>query len=189
DAQSGTAGTYFYAYAGNGNLRGLTKASDGSLAAQYEYGAFGETIRASGLLAKANPFRFSTKFQDDESDFFCYPYRFYTASNGRWLSQDPVREEGAFLLRNPSIQFSDTFPSSPGRAPIRLGKQGFDSKDSLAYSFNENNPIDSIDGLGLMSVQEINAIISRRKAKAADAKCSCHCKPENIDFNISGASL
>ena len=30
---------------------------------------FGETIRASEAMAKVNPFRFSTKHQDDESGF------------------------------------------------------------------------------------------------------------------------
>ena len=39
---------------------------------QYEYGPFGEVIRATGPMAKANPFRFSTKYQDDETDLLYY---------------------------------------------------------------------------------------------------------------------
>ena len=50
--------TYFYAYDGNGNVLALVSAADGSVAAQYEYGPFGELIRASGVEALANPFRF-----------------------------------------------------------------------------------------------------------------------------------
>ncbi len=65
---SANAGTYFCAFDGNGNVSALTKSSDGSLAAQYEYGPFGEVIRATGPMAKVNPFRFSTKYQDDETD-------------------------------------------------------------------------------------------------------------------------
>ena len=41
-----------------------------SVPAQYEYGPFGELIRATGPMAKLNPFRFSTKYDDDESDLY-----------------------------------------------------------------------------------------------------------------------
>jgi hypothetical protein len=44
--------------------------------ARYEYGPFAEVIRATGPLAKANPFRFSTKHQDDESDLLYYGDRY-----------------------------------------------------------------------------------------------------------------
>jgi RHS repeat-associated protein len=39
-------------------------------------------------VARANPLRFSTKYQDDETDLLYYGYRFYSASTGRWLSLD-----------------------------------------------------------------------------------------------------
>ena len=45
-------------------------------------------------MAKANPFRFSTKYQDDETDLLYYGYRYYNASTGRWLSQGPGRGRG-----------------------------------------------------------------------------------------------
>jgi RHS repeat-associated protein len=45
-------------------------------------------------MAKVNPFRFSTKYQDDETDMLYYGYRYYTASTGRWLSKDPIEENG-----------------------------------------------------------------------------------------------
>jgi RHS repeat-associated protein len=45
-------------------------------------------------MARANPFRFSTKYQDDESDQLYYGYRFYNQSMGRWLSRDPIGEKG-----------------------------------------------------------------------------------------------
>ncbi len=55
-------------------------------------GPFGELLRATGPMAKANPFRFSTKYQDDETDLLYYGYRYYSASTGRWLSRDPAEE-------------------------------------------------------------------------------------------------
>ncbi len=65
---------------------------------QYSYGPFGELIRATGPVAKLNPFRFSTKYQDDETDLVYYGYRYYNASTGRWLSRDPIEEPGFILL-------------------------------------------------------------------------------------------
>src|SRR5580692_3554463 len=54
----------FPAFDGNGNLASLVYAADGTVAANYEYGPFGEVIRTTGPMAKVNPFRFSTKYQD-----------------------------------------------------------------------------------------------------------------------------
>src|SRR5207249_4898494 len=39
-----------------------------------------------------------TKYQDDETDFLYYGYRYYNPSTGRWLSRDPIEEEGGFNL-------------------------------------------------------------------------------------------
>ena len=79
---------------GNGNVAALVNAADGSISARYEYGPFGELLRATGPMAKANPFRFSTKYQDDETDLLDYGYRYYCASIGRWLSEDPLGTVG-----------------------------------------------------------------------------------------------
>jgi len=103
--------TNFVAYDGNGNVAALIRASDGTNTATYEYGPFGEVIRATGASAKANPFRFSTKYQDDEADLLYYGYRFYNQSQGRWLSRDPEEENGgenlyAFVYNN-ALQLFD----------------------------------------------------------------------------------
>ena len=88
------AGVYFYAFDGNQNVVALVNAADGTIAAQYEYGQFGQLIRATGPLAFINPFRFSTKFQDDETGFVYFGYRYYSTATGRWLSRDPIGESG-----------------------------------------------------------------------------------------------
>ena len=67
---------------------------DGTSVANYEYGPFGEVIRQTGPMAKVNPIRFSTKYQDDESDLLYYGYRYYKPSTGTWLDRDPMEEEG-----------------------------------------------------------------------------------------------
>ena len=61
-------------------------------------GPFGELLRATGTMAKANPFRFSTKYQDDETDLVYYGYRYYNTSTGRWSSKDPLNEDGGLNL-------------------------------------------------------------------------------------------
>jgi RHS repeat-associated protein len=101
------AGTYFYCYDGNGNVAALVNGTNGAIAAQYEYGPFSEVIRANGTLAKMNPFRFSTKYQDDESDLLYYGFRYYAPTTGRWINHDPVAERGglnlyAFISNHPN---------------------------------------------------------------------------------------
>jgi RHS repeat-associated protein len=106
---SGTnAGMYFYAYDGNGNEMALVSAADGSIAARYEYGPCGEVIRATGPMAKANPLRWSTRYQDDETDIVMYPGRPYR--DGRFLTRDPAQEMGGpnpycFVGNNPISRY------------------------------------------------------------------------------------
>jgi len=88
------AGVSFFGYDGNGNVASLVSAANGSIGAQYEHDPFGRMIRATGPLALANSFRFSTKFTDDETHFSYFGYRFYNPTGGRWLSRDPIKERG-----------------------------------------------------------------------------------------------
>jgi RHS repeat-associated protein len=84
------------AYDGNGNIMALVNAADGTVAANYDYAAFGEPIRITGVMARNNPFRFSTKYTDDESDLLYYGYRYYKPSTGTWPNRDPLGD-WAFL--------------------------------------------------------------------------------------------
>jgi RHS repeat-associated protein len=130
--QSGTnAGNYFFAYDGNGNVAALGNAADGTIAARYEYGPFGEPIRTSGTAARENPFRFSTKYQDDDSDLLYYSYRYYSSSSGRWPSRDPVGELGFKLITG-------------------IQRWGY-AEELLLYRFVANDPIGTVDWLGLAS--------------------------------------
>ncbi len=93
------AGTdYLASYDGNGNLVALTNATDGSLAAAYEYSPYGRLLRAEGPMAKKNPFRFSTKYTDDETGLVYYGFRYYNPSLGRFINRDPVEEQGGLNL-------------------------------------------------------------------------------------------
>ena len=63
-------GTHFPAYDGNGNIVAYINAEDGTIVADYEYGPFGELIRASGKMAKEFNILFSTKYYDWETGGF-----------------------------------------------------------------------------------------------------------------------
>lgn len=71
-------------------------------------------------MAKANPFRFSTKYQDDESDLLYYGYRYYKASTGTWLSRDPSEEDGGLNVYAFSANNSVCFVDSLGLAKLRF---------------------------------------------------------------------
>lgn len=107
---SGQTTNCFVAYDGNGNAVTLCSAVDGAINGNYEYGPFGEVIRATGPMAKANPFRFSTKLYDDESELLYYGHRYYHTGVGRWLSRDKIEENGGsnqygFISNNPIINY------------------------------------------------------------------------------------
>ncbi|MBL9213853.1 MAG: RHS repeat-associated core domain-containing protein [Opitutaceae bacterium] len=95
---------------GNGNVIGYVDMATGAKSATYEYGAFGEILIADGMSAEAMPFRFSTKYTDNETGLLYYGLRYYSPGMGRWLSKDPIEEEGgtslyAFVSNNPVTQF------------------------------------------------------------------------------------
>ena len=122
---------YWFFYDGNGNVGQLVKASDQSTVAHYEYDPYGNTIVIDDVdesgYANANPFRFSTKWLDDElagasvngavgdTGLYYFGYRYYSPRLGRWLNRDPIDEKGG-----PNL-----------------------------YGYTEGNPISHVDFLGL----------------------------------------
>ena len=62
-------------------------------------GANGPGLPAVGAAdLQANPLRFVAKHEDDETDLLYYGYRYYNPSTGRWLSRDPIAEDGGVNL-------------------------------------------------------------------------------------------
>ena len=96
DADAGK--TLLPAFDGNGNVTTLLNADTGAIEASYEYSPFGELLRAAGPYAAANPLRFSTKWQDQETGLLYYGYRYYSPREGRFISRDPIEEQGGLNL-------------------------------------------------------------------------------------------
>ena len=113
---NGTLQSYYPCYGDNGNIAALldlNASADITVAAAYEYGPFGEPLRATGAMAKGNPFRWSTKYCDEETGLCYYGYRYYSPGMGRWINRDPMAERGGSNLlcfvRNNPVRRIDPF--------------------------------------------------------------------------------
>ena len=62
------------------------------------YDGFGRTLSATGTLASTFRHRFSTKYLDDETDFYYYGHRYYASELARWTTRDPIGEDGGLNL-------------------------------------------------------------------------------------------
>jgi RHS repeat-associated protein len=100
---------------------------------QYDYGPFGEVLRSTGSMAKTNPFRFSTKYQDDETDLLYYGHRY--EKDGRWLTRDQLSELGFRAIH-----------SKMGRNHSSVDAR---ASDGGLYCFVRNNPLNAVDPYGL----------------------------------------
>jgi len=111
--------SYFACMDGNGNVMALVDASDGTLAGEYEYGPFGEPLKALGDAAEDNAVRFSSKYTDTESGLLYYGYRYLDPNMGRWPSRDPIGESGAAnpycFLENQTVDGWDYLGLDPQR--------------------------------------------------------------------------
>jgi len=157
----------FLAFDGNGNVAALINAADGTVAANYEYAAFGEPIRITGAMAKNNPFRFSTKYDDDESDLLYYGYRYYKPSTGTWPNRDPLNESGFRLISN-----------SP-RKPLHW------NEGQSLYCFLANQTISSTDFLGLRGCNAVNDANCRAKGGTCVHIISIWIPFTGVDLEIS----
>ena len=113
---------FFDAY---GNVLGYTDAQ-GNIVAEYAYDPFGKIVGKSGVMSDDFAFRFSTKYYDIELDLYYYTYRYYNPQLMRWLTEDPIAEDGGLNLygfcgNNPVCRYD-----KDGRAYFALRKlKGF----------------------------------------------------------------
>ena len=88
---------HFPLFDNNGNITAYVN-EQSTVVAEYTYDAFGRTIVQSGPMADAFHHRFSTKYFDAETGLVMYQIRPYSPPLGRWLSRDPIGENGGILL-------------------------------------------------------------------------------------------
>jgi len=92
------AGTYFYQRDHLGSVRAMTD-STGNLRGVWDYDPFG---RVSNNLVTSNAvdsdFKFTGHFYHVKSKLHLTLYRAYDADTGRWISRDPIGENGGINL-------------------------------------------------------------------------------------------
>jgi len=92
-----TVKRYFPLADANGNCVSFIDEA-GNVQAHYVYDAFGNTVSQTGTMTDVFPFRFSSKYFDNETGLLYYGFRYLRPAFGRWISRDPIWEEGGLLL-------------------------------------------------------------------------------------------
>jgi RHS repeat-associated protein len=79
--------TSYYHADGLGSVTSLSNSS-GSIANTYTYDSFGKLTNSTGSLV--NPFRYTARESYTETGLYYYRARYYDASSGRFLREDPL---------------------------------------------------------------------------------------------------
>ena len=115
--------------------------------------SFGNMATMTGSESSRNPFRFSTKYTDDETELVYYGHRYYSPETGRWMSRDPKDQQG------------NGHPSCRARGDCR--------QNIGLYLFCQNRTPNEIDVLGLMRWGKAE--------KLAGSKCCYICELESLE--------
>lgn len=115
-----TGGTFESCFMVHDLAKNVTAVFDsaGGRKASYDYTPYGMLISATGELAVENKFRFSSEYADDELALVYYNYRYYNPADGRWISRDPVAEQGWWNLYEACFNNTITYQDSMGRKVI-----------------------------------------------------------------------
>jgi RHS repeat-associated protein len=103
--------TSYYEADGLGSITSLT-AANGSIAQSYTNDSFGKQIASSGSVS--NPFDYTAREFDSETNLYYYRARYYDMSTGRFLSEDPIRFNSGqvnfydYVANSPIINFDPT---------------------------------------------------------------------------------
>ena len=136
--------------------------ADGASVAEYDYGPFGEPVKATGPKAHEFSFRFSTKYQDEQTGQLYYGYRLYDPPSGKWTSRDPISEEPkASEYKNQKIAIAvsevsaDLLDGSSVLLDVIAREKSLQVEiewiEEIAnlYRFNINAPLNFVDPFGL----------------------------------------
>ena len=129
----------------------------GYIRTSYSYAPFGN-VSASGDVSQ--PFQWSSEHYDSELDLVYYNYRHYSPSLGRFLSRDPIAEQGGLNL----YAFVKNAPA------LRVDYNGLfawsweDVEDRVATTF----VLDGSLGIGILGKTVVSVSVE-------GVKCTCSC--------------
>ena len=92
---------------GKGNVTEVRR-TNGTVVGSYSYAPYGRQLTQTNTYRQ--PFRFQSKLYQAQSGFVYFGYRWYDPTIGRWLSRDPIAEDGglnlyAYCAQNPLALF------------------------------------------------------------------------------------
>jgi len=96
--------SFFYHSDGLGSIVELTN-STGSAIQSYVYDSFGRIVQKTGNLT--NPYTFTAREFDSETGLYYYRGRYYDASLGRFLQEDPISYKDLLRLHNAFLNFDE----------------------------------------------------------------------------------
>ena len=142
---------FFYHRDGLGSVTMMTDVS-GTVAQSYNYGSFGNIIGVSNPNL-IQPYTFTSREYDEETDLYYYRARYYDARAGRFISADPIGLEGGDFNYFRGV---DTVGKpGPNRSHffVSLGtvRRPSASVQTNLYRYTDNNPVNFIDPEGLQS--------------------------------------
>ena len=162
-----------YLHDANGNVVQEIMRNDGSIHAHYEYDSFGTTVVATGVDATDNPFRFSTKWFDNDTGLGYWGYRWYSPGMGRWVSRDPIGKKGGMniyaILNNAAVCKVDILGLWPGFVTCALTG----TKGTSAWTFMTYSPKDLVDGTGGAVSPYATCIYTRTATETYTCSCKC----------------
>ena len=178
---------YFPLYDNNGNVTDYVSET-GEVVASYAYDAFGRTLSATGSMSSVFPFRFSTKYYDAETGLYYYGYRYYSPELGRWITRDPIEEDGgdnlyAFCGNNGISSFDKQGLFTVYVHTDGFGHVGVQNADGITFDygryhgkyisdrFHQSGPNILVKGQGL-STNHVYALFNFNVCDSIDEKLS-----------------
>jgi RHS repeat-associated protein len=177
NSQLSTSPHSYYHCDGNGNITALINSLQ-LIVARYEYDPYGNVLSLSGPLAGANVYRFSSKEFLQNSGLIYYLYRFYDPNLQRWMTRDPIAEEGGDNLyvfsRNEPEANEDLF--------------GLNCRKTLTYEFLAPDDVGYFEPSDAVYVKSVDDIIDdlSKQIQQYDPEGNC-CKGKCIQEIIISA--
>jgi RHS repeat-associated protein len=179
--QSGYS-SYYPAFDGNGNVCAWVGQS-GTLVGRMDYSPFGQLIaqykftQPSDTTLSRLHFGFSTKYTDAEAGFLYYGRRYYGPVDARWLSADPIGEDGGLNLYgfvgNDGVNGIDMLGLIEGKVSYNGKEIGTISSGELTY--NKNGGI-------VGSAAEANGVTISIDFSFTDKKTQSNCGCKELKF-------
>ena len=126
---------FYYAQDQLGSVRDVLANHTGHTAASFDYDPYGNPTRTTGTVS--TDFRYAGMFYEQNSGLYLTRYRAYGSEAGRWLSRDPIGENGGvnlygYVSGNP-IAYTDLLglACSSNTTPPELSDQQLSAIDTV----------------------------------------------------------